>query len=126
MKVLLDHTGRDIKNYELTGTEFAILELLYHKGKVSLKEIGSKILITSGSITYNIDKLEQKGFLKRFHSTEDRRVIYAVITEEGVTLFDNIFHKHAKAIHDSMSGLSSEEKLVAIELVKKLGMEAQN
>jgi MarR family transcriptional regulator, 2-MHQ and catechol-resistance regulon repressor len=125
IKILLEHTGKDIKNYNLSGTEFAVLELLYHKGKITLSEVGDKILITSGGITYNIDKLEKKGYLYRTPSTEDRRVVNAVITEKGVNLFDSIFENHVKAIHESMHGLTNEEKKVAIELIKKLGKYAQ-
>ncbi|MBN3544154.1 MarR family winged helix-turn-helix transcriptional regulator [Fictibacillus barbaricus] len=123
-KELMECTAKDIKKYKMSGTEFAVLELLYQKGKMPFQEIGNKILITSGSITYNIDKLEKKGYLKRTPSVEDRRVTYADITENGKELIKKIFPDHAKAIHDAMHGLTNEEKMIAIALMKKLGIEA--
>ena len=42
-----------------------MLELLYHKGRTPLQRIGQQILLTSGSITYTVDKLESKGLLRR-------------------------------------------------------------
>jgi len=125
MKVLLEQTGKDIKKYDMSGTEFAILELLYHKGKITFKEIGEKILITSGSITYNIDKLEKKKYLYRVPSVEDRRVIYANITEEGIQFIDSVFENHAKIIHESMKGITKEEQQLTTELIKKIGVYAE-
>jgi MarR family 2-MHQ and catechol resistance regulon transcriptional repressor len=122
---LLESTATDIRNRDLSGTEFAILELLYHKGKIPLQQIGGKILISSANITYNVDKLEKKGYLKRVLSTEDRRVTYAIITEAGTEVMEDIFPKHAQAMSEATKGLSMEEKLETIELMKKLGISAR-
>ncbi|MVO98800.1 MarR family winged helix-turn-helix transcriptional regulator [Paenibacillus lutrae] len=124
-KVIMDRSVKDMKRHNLSPSEFAVLELLYHKGKFPLQQIGDKILVTSGSITYNIDKLEKKGLLKRVPCPEDRRVTYAQITEEGTELFNVIFPEHTKVVESSMSGLTAEEKIQAIELIKKLGLGAQ-
>jgi MarR family 2-MHQ and catechol resistance regulon transcriptional repressor len=124
-KAIMERAVKDMKKHKLSTSEFTILELLYQKGKFPLQQIGSKILVTSGSITYNIDKLEQKGYLRREPHTEDRRVTYAVITPKGKELFDTIFPIHAEAIHALMVGLSTEEKEQAIELLKLLGKGAQ-
>ena len=125
-RTINDHAIRDMKQYGLSPSEFMVLELLYTKRRIPLQQIGEKVLITSGSITYNIDKLEKKQFLKRVPCTEDRRVIYAEITEAGHTFFDQIFPQHAATIHNLLNGLSPEEKLTAIELIKKLGKRAEH
>ncbi len=120
-KTIMDKALKDMKSYGLSSSEFAVLEVLYTKGRIPLQQIGDKILITSGSITYNIDKLENKGLLKRKPAKEDRRVIYAEITDAGAELFDRIFPQHAARIHDLMSGLTEEQKRDAIEWLKLLG-----
>lgn len=124
-KVIMDHAMKDMKKYDMSSSEFTVLELLYHKGKFPLQQIGEKILVTSGSITYNIDKLEKKGYIERIPCTEDRRVTYANITEKGIQLFDHIFPEHASEIYNLMKGLSTEEQKQAIVLLKKLGLRAQ-
>ncbi|MFC5701423.1 MarR family winged helix-turn-helix transcriptional regulator [Cohnella faecalis] len=121
-KAVMDHAVKDMKQHGLSPSEFTVLELLYHKGKFPLQQIGEKILVTSGSVTYNIDKLEKKGYLKRIPCDDDRRVTFAGITEAGQQLFDRIFPDHAAAIHSVMRGLSSEEKETAASLLKKLGL----
>src|SRR5690625_1727137 len=64
----------DVKRHGLNLTEFAVLELLYHKGAQPIQVIGKKVLLASSSITYVIDQLEKKGFLKRQACPKDRRV----------------------------------------------------
>ncbi|QJW48346.1 MarR family transcriptional regulator [bacterium BFN5] len=119
---LMELDRRDIRRFGLNQTEFAVLELLYHKGPRPLQQIGEKILITSGSITYVINKLEKKELLKRNPYEEDRRVIYAVLTERGQALMEEIFPQHAETLTAAFRGLTAEEKKLAIELVKKVGL----
>lgn len=119
------HAARDHRRYGLNPTEFGILELLYHKGSMPLQQIGEKILISSGNITYCIDKLEQKGLLTRQHAKNDRRVIFAELTEQGQALLAEIFPQHAEVLRAAMDGLTSEEKTQAMNLLKKLGLAAQ-
>ncbi|WP_279306767.1 MarR family winged helix-turn-helix transcriptional regulator [Paenibacillus auburnensis] len=120
-KSLMDHAVKDMKSHGLASAEFMVLEVLYHRTRIPLQQIGEKILVTSGSITYNIDKLEKRGLLKRVPCDEDRRVTYAEITEAGRELFDDIFPRHVASIHALMGGLNQEEKDQAIGLLKKLG-----
>ncbi|MBW5448258.1 MarR family transcriptional regulator [Cohnella sp. CFH 77786] len=124
-KTIMDKALKDMKNYGLSSSEFSVLEVLYHKGRTPLQQIGGKILVTSGSITYNIDKLEKRGLLKRVPAQEDRRVTYAEITPAGKELFDRIFPQHAASIHALMSGIDRESKQEAIEFLKRLGKGAE-
>ena len=121
-KSMNEMSNRFIQEQGLNPTEFAVLELLYHKGKQPLQKIGGKILLASGSITYVVDKLEKKGFIKRVASPDDRRVTYAETTQEGNAFMAKIFPNHEKNLHSMMAVLSNEEQQQAIELLKKLGL----
>lgn len=120
-KSIMDRAVKDIKRYNLSSSEFGIMEVLYTKGKFPIQQIGEKILITSGSMTYNIDKLEKKKLLIRIPCSKDRRVVYAELTSAGKDLFDQIFPQHMTSIHNMMSGLTTGQKLEVIELLKILG-----
>jgi MarR family 2-MHQ and catechol resistance regulon transcriptional repressor len=89
-----------------------------------MQQIGGKILLASGSITYVVDKLEQKGLLIRIACPNDRRVTFAQITDKGKDFIQEIFPEHAQQIHSLMSSLTDSEKQDAIELLKKLGLPA--
>jgi MarR family transcriptional regulator, 2-MHQ and catechol-resistance regulon repressor len=123
-KAINEHVNKSIQSSGLNPTEFAVLELLYHKGDQPMQQIGGKILLASGSITYVVDKLEQKGFLRRIACPKDRRVTYAQITEAGKEFIQDIFPEHAEQIHQLMSSLTEAEKDEAISLLKKLGLPA--
>ncbi|MEQ6354313.1 MarR family transcriptional regulator [Lysinibacillus sp. KCTC 33748] len=121
-KAINETTQQFFQENGLNPTEFAVLELLYHKGRQPLQQIGNKILLASGSITYVIDKLEKRGYLLRVSCPSDRRVTYAEITDKGEAFMAELFPKHEQHLHELMSVLSIEEKDQAITLLKKLGL----
>ena len=79
---------QDFLKKEINLNEYAVMELLYHKGDQPIQAIGKKILMGGGSITYVIDKLEKKKFLYRRKCPEDRRVMFACMTDEGRAYMD--------------------------------------
>jgi len=119
-----EHSTRHIKKLGMNPTEFAVLELLYHRGPIPLQQIGSRLLLLSGGVTYTVDKLERAGYVRRRSCAEDRRVTYAEVTEQGRKFMEDVFPEHAEEIHRGLSGLNEEEKERTIELLKKLGLEA--
>ncbi|MNF98242.1 HTH-type transcriptional regulator MhqR [compost metagenome] len=98
---------------------------MYHKGAQPIQQIGSKVLMSSGNITYVVDKLEKKQFVARRTSTEDRRLIYAEITDAGKQFIEAVFPQHAEVIGSAVAGLTEEEMKTASLLLKKLGKFAQ-
>ncbi|GGA17737.1 MarR family winged helix-turn-helix transcriptional regulator [Psychrobacillus lasiicapitis] len=125
-KVIHECTNQFFQENGLNPTEFAVLELLYHKGKQPLQQIGNKILLASGSITYVVDKLEGRGYINRVSSPTDRRVTFAEITDEGTAFMDELFPRHEEQLQQLMDVLSEEEKVHMIELLKKLGLSIKN
>jgi MarR family transcriptional regulator, 2-MHQ and catechol-resistance regulon repressor len=116
--------SEDVARHEITPTEFAILEVLYHKGPLLLGEVQRKILVTSGGITYLVDRLVEKGLVRREECAEDRRARYAVLTPAGTALIKKIFPQHAVAIEKALSGLTTAEQRDAVQLLRKLGLAA--
>ncbi|MER1955530.1 MAG: MarR family transcriptional regulator [Desemzia incerta] len=119
-----DVIKQDMTKYGLNPTEFAVLELLYSKGEQQIQHIGKKILLSSSSMTYVIDKLEQKGHIERKPCATDRRVIFAHITEKGKNFMEEAFPLHEKMITELFSVLTEEELETVIPLVKKVGIAA--
>ncbi len=119
-----DHARRQIERQGLRPTEFGVLEALYHKGPLTLGQVGERVLVTSGSVTPVADKLEKRGLIQRRISSEDRRVCYAELTEAGRELIGGIFPDHAEVIRGAMAGLTVEEKRIAAALLRRLGLHA--
>ncbi|HEY9448207.1 MAG TPA: MarR family transcriptional regulator [Gemmatimonadaceae bacterium] len=118
------HAEADIARHGLTLGEFAIIEVLYHRGPLLLGEVQRKILVSSGGVTYLVDRLEAKGLVKRQECAEDRRARYAALTPEGEKLMGRIFPEHARSIARAVSGLTRAEQLEASALLRKLGIAA--
>ena len=125
-RAMADRLRRDIERHGLTGSEFAVLEALYHKGDLPIGELGDRVLLTSGSMTYVIDKLARRGLLARRRCAQDQRVRYASITPAGRRLLASIFPSHAEEIRRATAGLSAEEKRSATVLLKRLGLAAEH
>lgn len=117
---------KDMQQFHINLTEFAVLELLYHKGDQPIQKIGEKILITSGSITYVVDKLQQKGYVQRVACPTDRRVTFTTLTNEGRQFFEEIFPKHKKLVEEIFSPLGQQEVTQLISDLKKVGLHAKN
>ena len=113
---------RMIRAYGLTTPQFALMEALYHLGPLPLTEVGQKLLVTSGNVTYVMDNLRELGLVVRERCAEDRRVIYAKLTPKGEALIDKIFPRHAEEIHDLFSVLTRDEQDALRGLLKKLGL----
>ncbi|HSK18509.1 MAG TPA: MarR family transcriptional regulator [Longimicrobiales bacterium] len=118
------HSQADIARHDLSQGEFAIMEALYHKGPLLLGEVQRKILVSSGGVTYLVDRLEADGLVERRECPTDRRARYAALTPKGRQLMKRIFPEHAAALERAVSGLSATEKKQAIELLRKLGRAA--
>jgi MarR family transcriptional regulator, 2-MHQ and catechol-resistance regulon repressor len=114
----------DVARHGLSLGEFASLEALYHKGPLLLGELQRSVLKSSGGMTYVVDRLVAKGLVRRRPCAEDRRALYAELTEAGSALMDRVFPDHAKAIERALAGLSAEEQSEAIRLIKRLGLAA--
>src|SRR5699024_1081085 len=121
-KSVTEYVKKDIGRYDMKTTDFAVLEALYHKGDMTVKQISEAVLINAGSMTYVIDKLETKELIKRQRCKDDRRAVYIHITDKGKQLMDNIFPKHQKAIEELFQDLSTDEKKTVIDLLKRIGL----
>lgn len=109
---------------DLTHTEFEILEALLHKGPLLLGDVQRKILLSSGGVTYTIDRLADKGLVERRECATDRRARYAALTPKGHALISSIFPIYAERIERVMAALTAREQDEAIALLRKLGLAA--
>jgi MarR family transcriptional regulator, 2-MHQ and catechol-resistance regulon repressor len=114
----------DIERHDLTLAEFAVLEALYHKGPQLLGEIQKRVLVSSGGMTFLVDRLAKRRLAERRDCSSDRRARYAALTAKGERLMRSIFPEHAAAIHGAMKGLKQSEQRALTALLRTLGREA--
>lgn len=118
------HAAAQVARHGLTLTEFGILEALFHRGPMLLGEVQRRILVSSGGITYLVDRLERKGLVERRECAEDRRARYAALTDRGEALIAEIFPEHARHLEHALGGLDEAGKAEAVRLLRALGRHA--
>jgi MarR family transcriptional regulator, 2-MHQ and catechol-resistance regulon repressor len=106
-------------------TEFAVLEVLYHKGALPLGEIRDRILVSGASTTYVVKKLEERGLMRRRTSAEDQRVVFGELTPKGRALMDKVFPVHVDRLRAVAAGLSASQKRAAAQLLRRLSQHAR-
>lgn len=111
---------RQVDAHGLTMKEFAVLEVLLHKGPLPVGEVGERVLLTSGSMTYVLDKLEADGLVQRQADPDDGRVQQVTLTDAGRTLINEVFPEHARRLQSLMDALSTPEKETLFRLLHRL------
>jgi len=107
----------------LSTSQFGVLECLYHLGPLCQRDIGHKILKSSGNISTVIDNLEKRGYVTRQRSREDRRYFLVTLTETGRTLIADTFPVHVVEIVAQMNRLTAREQQQLSRLCKKVGLD---
>ena len=117
---------QDFLKKDINLNEYAVMELLYHKGDQPIQAIGRRILLGTGSITYVIDKLEDKGFLYRRPCPKDRRKMFACITESGKGYMDTRVVEQEGLINSIFDEWNDDEVEDAINLLKRIDTRAES
>lgn len=112
---LFSEIEKNFKEFGLNISEFGVLEMLYHKGDQPVQKVAEKVLVTSGTITYVINKLEKKDLVIRRKCNKDKRVYYVSLTEKGKEFIAYIFPKHKDFLNDLFKDLSEESKRELLE-----------
>ena len=116
------HVEAHVAGHGLTVAEFGVLEALYHKGPLLLLgDVQRKILVSSGGVTFLVDRLTAKGLVERRICESDRRARYAALTPAGEALMERIFPEHAAMLERALGTLSPDEQAEATALLRRLG-----
>ena len=113
---------RHLKQDNLTHSQFAVLEVLFHLGPLSQGELGQKILKSNANLTTVVDSLEKKQLVMRDRSASDRRVVTVTLSAAGEKLIARVFPRHAEIVTREFAVLSDDEQVQLAALLKKLGL----
>ena len=108
-----------------TLSDYAVLEVLLHKGALPVNAIGEKVLLTSGSMTTAVQRLEKKGLVIRERSEGDARVVLVHLTNKGMNLIQEAFTAHAEDLDKLFIEFSEDERIQFAGLMQKLGQHSQ-
>jgi MarR family transcriptional regulator, 2-MHQ and catechol-resistance regulon repressor len=115
-----------VNGTELGLSDFGVLVALLHKGPLPISALGTKVLLSSGSMTAAVDRLERSGYVERAAMSTDRRACIVHLTEEGSKLIRRVFAEHERDMERVFSLLDKSERKVLANLLRKLGHEANS
>jgi MarR family 2-MHQ and catechol resistance regulon transcriptional repressor len=118
-----------LANLEKSGlglSDFAVLEVLLHKGPLPVNVIGPKVNLTPGSISVAVDRLVAKGLVSRVECSEDRRIRIVALTSRGKSAITPIFRKHVATMEKVFAGVSGEEVRQLEQHLKRIGRQAES
>src|SRR5881227_2854442 len=115
---------RSIESSDVGLSDFAVMEMLLHKGPQPVNEIGRRVKLTSGAITSAVDRLESRGLVTREAHESDRRARIVRLTARGKAEAAKAFGVHKTAMDAAANGLSKTERAMLIQLLRKLGISA--
>jgi len=107
-------------------SDFTIMEALLHKGPLPINKIGEKVLLTSGSMTAAVNRMEKDGLVKRIQDPSDGRCFYVHLTKKGRNLIKKAYAKHEKTLEKIAGVLSDSERKELVRLLKKIGLFAES
>jgi MarR family 2-MHQ and catechol resistance regulon transcriptional repressor len=107
-------------------SDFAVLEMLLHKGPMPVNAIGKKVSLTSGSMSTAADRLQERGLVRRRQDDRDRRVFHVALTAKGQRLIEKAFDGHAKDLEEVFVSLTKAEKESWLALHRKVGRMAES
>ncbi len=113
----------DLQSLDLTYTQYIAMLVLWEVHSISVRDMGHKLHLDSGTLTPVLKSLEAKGLVKRYRCVSDERVLIVEPTEKGETL-----REEALAVPEKMAScvkLSGEESLQLYKLLYKL-LSAEN
>ncbi|WP_051978254.1 MarR family winged helix-turn-helix transcriptional regulator [Edaphobacter aggregans] len=119
------HAIRNIGQFGMVATDFGVLEALLHKGPLTVKQIGEKVLLTSGSMTAAVDRLAARGLVVRRDDARDRRARIIELTPEGRELIERAFACHRDAMEQALKRFTEGERTMLLPLLRSLGRTAE-
>lgn len=102
---------------------FDVLAALRRSGppyRMTSGQLAESSLVTTGGITLRVDRLEQAGLVVRERDPEDRRVVYAKLTDEGLRVFEETAKAHFANEERMLAGMSAEQRAELAVLLRVL------
>ena len=119
------HSARSIARFDMGVSDFGVLEALLHKGPLTVKQLGEKVLLTSGSMTAAIDRLIKRGLVTRCDDDKDRRTRIISLTDQGKETISEAFAQHRLAMERAVGNFSQQERTELLPLLRRLGRTAE-
>lgn len=109
-----------IQSFDLTMNQFQVLEVLYHRGNLTIGAITKLTLSTPGNITVVVKNLKRDELIVSLPDENDKRASILSITHKGKAIIEKLFPQHAQNFEEYFKVLQEDELETLFTLLKKL------
>jgi len=120
-----ERANHHLGDYDLTTSQFGVLEALYHLGTLSQVELARKLLLSTANITTVLQNLEKRDLITRKRNPNDQRVVRVSLNRTGRILIEQILPSHVAGITEDLGVLTAEEQETLAALCRKLGRQVR-
>lgn len=106
--------AEELKNIGLTVPQITAIKFIAHRKKVTVSELSEEMNITKATVSGILNRLENMNIIKRIRSKEDKRIVYVVFSDEGLSLAKDIKHIMNNCFENIFSNVSKED-LISID-----------
>jgi MarR family transcriptional regulator, 2-MHQ and catechol-resistance regulon repressor len=114
------YSGAHVRQLGLTAAQFDIVATLGNTAGMTCRELGEKTLITKGTLTGVLDRMEASGLVRRGATDADRRQVFVALTPQGSRVFERTFPAHVNHLKPAFNTLSARELEQMAQLMRKL------
>lgn len=110
-------------NQDITPNQYRVLWVLKKQGPIKMKELGSKVHTSCGSLTIMIDRLIEKKLVERLYLPEDRRIVMVKITPFGEEILREYREGYLRVVLKDLEKLTQDEKeelLIGVDTINRL------
>ncbi|MBT8060649.1 MAG: MarR family transcriptional regulator [Gammaproteobacteria bacterium] len=117
---LYDAEGLRKSGSDLTPSQARVIFTIGDTDGMTCKDIGDITLITKGTLTGVVDRLEEKGLVERWSVEGDGRKTIVALTRRGERVYEKEFPRHIEFLKDKFDGLSARDRKQALSLLQKI------
>lgn len=119
--VFMSRLGKNLESLKMPTSHYLILAHLNAAGRDKVQKLCEAAVITSGTGTHAVGKLERQGYVVKKQDEADRRVFWVQITDEGRAAYSQVDEQHMTYLGELLDGFSEQEKLDFIAQIKHFG-----
>lgn len=116
-----NNLAKALKPYNVTQEQWPLLKWLWVQDGISQKELSEKSFKDQPTTTRILDKLEQRGLIRRQANSVDRRVSLIYLTSEGREIRGLLIPLARQALEQALQGLSEQEQVQLKNLLNRIG-----
>ena len=117
---ILKQESEIVRKYNITPSQYGVLECLYIKGDMCISELIKKLISTSGTMTVIVKNLEKMKYVTKSINLNDKRYFMVHLTQSGREMVEKLLPEHMKQLNEFASIFTEQDKTELLRILYKV------